>query len=259
MQSETQRVREEKPSQQPAQNVRQQTAIDESDPGIRDHKTFRAAVVIGLVTVGGLSLFLPDQEGDPTDDVMAMTPASIESPDEAQHALTGSEPPQTAPAYTAIDRKLDTLTGQVHRGFEALRTDGADVKHALSTLAKRFDETQAAIVELHQGNEALSQKIAESQTQLKTLAQAVKSLKVVKRQATAKKPRPVVSTPPFHIDAIDRWDDRTYVAVSQQGQVSFLKSGEQQSGWTVTQLDRLKGQVGFRGPAGQAYTVSLQR
>jgi predicted RNase H-like nuclease (RuvC/YqgF family) len=242
-----------------AQNVRQPAAIDEPNEVARDHKTFRAAVVIGLVTVGGLSLFLPGQEGRSTDDLMA--PASIESPEVAQHVSTDSASRQTDLAYTAIDRKLEMLTSQLHRGFEALRMDRADIKHALSTLAERFDETHAAIVELDQGNEALNTRLAESQTQLKTLAQAVQSLKVVKRQATAKKPRPVVSAPPFHIDAIDRWEDLTYVAVSQQGQLSFLKSGEQQSGWTVTHIDRLKGQVGFRGPAGQAYTytVSLPR
>jgi hypothetical protein len=64
----------------------------------------------------------------------------------------------------------------------------------------------------------------------------VRALKVVKRKPTAKhKPRPV-KTPPFHIDAIDVWDDMTYVAVSQKGHVSFLKTGEQQSGWTVMHI-----------------------
>jgi len=257
MESEAQKVHEDNSVQKPVQNVRQPAAIDEPNEVARDHKTFRAAVVIGLVTVGGLSLFLPGQEGRSTDDLMA--PASIESPKVAQHALTDSELTQTEPAYTAIDRKLDMLMGQIHREFEALRTDRPDVKHELLTLAKRFDETQAAIVELQQGNEALNTRLAESQTQLKTFGQVVQSLKVVKRQATAKKQRPVVSAPPFHIDAIDLWDDLTYVAVSQEGRTSFLKTGEQQSGWTVTHIDRLKGQVGFRGPAGQAYTVSLQR
>ena len=257
MQSETQKVHEDNSVPKTAQNVRQQAAIDEPNEVARDHKTFRAAVVIGLVTVGGLSLFLPGQEGRSTDDLMA--PASIESHEVAQHVSTDSASPQTDPTFTAIDRKLDMLTGELHRGLEALGTDRVGVKHALSTLAARFDETQAAIVELHQGNEALNTRLTESQTQLKTFGQVVQSLKVIKRQATAKKQRPVVSAPPFHIDAIDLWDDLTYVAVSQEGRTSFLKTGEQQSGWTVTHIDRLKGQVGFRGPAGQAYTVSLQR
>ena len=257
MQNETRKVREDESAEKSAQNVRPQAAIDKPNEVTHDHKTFRAAVVIGLVTVGGLSLFLPGQEGRSTDDLMA--PVPIESPEVAQHASTDSASPQTDPTFTAIDRKLDTLTGELHRGFEALGTDRADVKHALSTLAARFDETQAAIVELHHGNEALNTRLAESQTQLKTLGQAVHSLKAVKRQATARKPQHVVSAPPFHIEAIDLWDDLTYVAVSQKGQVFFLKAGEQQSGWTVTHIDRIKGQVGFRGPAGQAYTVSLQR
>jgi methyl-accepting chemotaxis protein len=259
MQSETQKVHEDNSVQKPAQNVRQQMAIDEPNEATRDYKAFLAAAAIGLASFGGLSPFLPDQEGESTNDLMVMVPTPIESHDVSKHASTDSELPQTEPAYAAINRKLDTLAGQLHRGFETLRTDRADVKHALSTLAVRFDETQGAIVELHQGNEALSSRLAETTAQLATLAQAVQSFKVIKRQATVKKSRPVVSAPPFQIDAIDLWDDMTYVAVSQKGRVSFLKAGEQQSGWTVTNIDRLKGQVGFRRPAGQAYAVSLQR
>lgn len=117
MESETQKVHEDNSVQKPVQNVRQPAAIDEPNEVARDHKTFRADVVIGLVTVGGLSLFLPSQEGRSTDDLMA--PASIESPEVAQHVSTDSASPQTDPTYTAIDRKLDMLAGELHRGLEA--------------------------------------------------------------------------------------------------------------------------------------------
>ena len=48
---------------------------------------------MGLVMVGGLSLFLPHKTGYPTYEVMA--PASLESLDLAQHASTDSERTQT--------------------------------------------------------------------------------------------------------------------------------------------------------------------
>ena len=58
-----------------------------------DAKTFRAAVVIGLVMVGALSLFLPDQEDRRPDDMVS--PVSVSSLDVAQHASTDSERTQT--------------------------------------------------------------------------------------------------------------------------------------------------------------------
>ena len=259
MQSETQKVREDKPAEKPAQTVRQQAAIDEPNEVAHDHKTFRVAVVIGLAMVGLLSLFLPGKKDGSADYSMVMMPAPVEIPDVAQQASTDSELPQTGPVYTEIDSKLETLTDQIHLGFETLQTDKVDLKHALSTLVARFDEFQAALVEHHQSHESLRSRQADTHTQLETLAQTVQSFKVVKQQATPKKSQRIVGTPPFQIVAIDLWDDLAYVAVSQKGQVTFLKTGEQQSGWIVTHIDRLQGQVGFRGPAGQAYTVSLQR
>ena len=127
-------------------------AIDEPNEVTRDYKAVLAAVAIGLASVGGLSLFLPDQEGGPTDDVMVMALAPVKTPDVVQHTSTDSDLPQTEPAHAAINHKLDTLTDQLHRELETLRTNKVDVKNALSTLVVRFDETQAAIVELHQGN-----------------------------------------------------------------------------------------------------------
>ena len=58
---------------------------------------------------------------------------------------------------------------------------------------------------------------------------------------------------------IDLWDDTVYVAISQSGQVTFLREGEHRSGWNVVHIDRAKGQVAFRGPAGQDYSASLRR
>ena len=93
MQSETQTVRKDSPAHQSVLKVRHQPVIGESISFADDYKTFRVAVVIGLVMVGGLSLFLPDQAGRPTYEAMA--PASLESLDLTQHASTDSERTQS--------------------------------------------------------------------------------------------------------------------------------------------------------------------
>ena len=174
MQSETQTVRKDSSAHQSALKVRHQSAIGEPISIADDYKTFRVAVVIGLVMVAGLSLFLPDQAAGPTYDVMSST--SLESLDLTQHASTDSE------------------------------------------------RTQTNIVEPHQGKETSGH--TEIQSQRATLAEVARSPEAVKRQARTRKVNPIVRTPSLQIDAM---------------------------------FDRLKSQVGFRGPAGQADAVSLLR
>jgi hypothetical protein len=115
------------------------------------------------------------------------------------------------------------------------------------------------ITDLGKNNQNLAQHMSESTRRLDTLSKAVQALTVAKRTPIAKKQPASATQPPFQIDAIDQWDDQTYVVVSQAGQVAFLKAGEQQSGWTLTHIDRLTGQVAFTGPAGTAYSISIAR
>jgi hypothetical protein len=116
-----------------------------------------------------------------------------------------------------------------------------------------------AITDLGNNNQNLAQRLSEATSRLETLTKAVQTLTVAKRKPIAEKQPASAIQPPFQIDAIDQWDDQTYVVVSQAGQVAFLKAGEQQSGWTLTHIDRLTGQVAFTGPAGTAYSVSVAR
>jgi hypothetical protein len=158
-----------------------------------------------------------------------------------------------------MSRKLVSISGRIDRGFEAQQTHSAVVTRELSAMAESLQPIKAAIADLGESHKALGRQIGEGTSQLNTVVKAVRALEVVKRKPAAKhKPRPV-KTPPFHIDAIDVWDDMTYVAVSQAGRAAFLKPGEQQSGWTVSRIDRLKGQVDLKGPVGQVHSVSLQR
>ena len=133
------------------------------------------------------------------------------------------------------------------------------VTAALAAMTEGIETIKAAMADLVEGNLDLGRRISDAASRLDTLAQEVRALKVLKRKPKVKhKPRPV-KIPPFHIDAIDVWDDMTYVAVSQAGRTAFLKAGEQQSGWTVSRIDHLKGQVDLKGPVGQVHSVSLQR
>ena len=96
MQSETQTVRKDILAHPLTLEVRHQSAIDATYLVADDAKTFRIAVVIGLVMVGGLSLFLPDQAGRPTYGEISLV--SLESLDPAQE----------------VKRALSILSERVH-------------------------------------------------------------------------------------------------------------------------------------------------
>lgn len=206
------------------------------------YKTVLAAVVIGILTITVLWVFVIRQEENPANATV------IKEPDTQMQEVTEAKDPK-------IDRRLVALSGQIDRGFKLQQTHSADVKRNLTVMAESLQSIKEAIADLGESNRELGRRISEATSQLDSLVKNIRALKVVKRKPAAKhKPRPV-KTPPFQLDAIDVWDDVTYVAVSQAGRAAFLKTGERQSGWTVTRIDRLKGQVDFQGPAGQVHSV----
>ncbi len=90
-------------------------------------------------------------------------------------------------------------------------------------MAESVRTVKVAVTDLAENNKELRQRLDEAISRLDILIKDVHKRKVVQRQPTAKpKPRPA-KRPPFHIDAIDVWDDVTYVAVSQSGRVAFLR------------------------------------
>ena len=129
----------------------------------------------------------------------------------------------------------------------------------LSGLANTVSAIHESVAVLRKGNEDLKQRIDAAQSRLQAIAKDVRGLKITANKQVAKKQKSAAAKPPFHIDAIDLWDEAVYVAISQDSRVTFLREGEQRSGWHVTHIDRAKGQVAFRGPAGQDYTASLRR
>jgi len=248
--------------QQPEQVIppEEKAKLDEAEgqptSGRVAYKSVLTAVVVGIIAIGGLSFFIVQQPGNPIDDARVPEPgtptqAVIESP-ESEVAIAEDKVEQ-------IDRRLTSLSGRIDRGFEAQLAHSADVKRSLASVAESVRAINVAVADLTKSNRALGQRIDAAISRLNTLIKETRKRKVAQRKPVARlKPRPA-KTPPFHVDAIDVWDDVTYVAISQAGRVAFLKSGEQQSGWTVARIDRLKGRVEFKGLVGQHYSVSLQR
>ena len=215
-----------------------------------------AAVVIGIFTISALWMFVICQEGSPVFEAPVTEPDVQVHEGTVEKALPAAK---TDPAVESIERRLVSLSGRIGQGFTSQQTHSSEVKRELTAMAEGIQAIKAAIADLGVSNQELGRSLSEATSLLDTLAMEIRSLKVVKRKPAARhKPRPV-KIPPFRIDAIDVWDDMTYVAVSQAGRMAFLKAGEQQSGWMVIHINRLKGQVDFQGPAGQLHSVSLQR
>jgi hypothetical protein len=220
------------------------------------YKTVLAAVVIGILTISSLWVVVIQQADNPANATV------VTDPDNQVHEDTAAKSFKIEPLedqYGIIDRKLVSLTGRIDRGFESQQTHNSQVKRDLTVMTESLQSIREAIAALGDSSQALGRHISKATSRLDALVKDVRALKNVKRKSESRhKPRPV-KQPPFQIDAIDIWDDLTYVAVSQVGQVAFLKPGEQQSGWTVTRIDQLTGQVDLKGPAGQVHSVSVQR
>jgi hypothetical protein len=222
------------------------------------YKSVLGAVVVGSLTISALWLFVIRPDGGLVLEVPVTESDKQGYEDTAAQVLPAAN---KEPSVESVDRKLASISSRIDRSFEVQQVHSTVVRHELTAMADGIQTIKAAITDLGESNKQLGRRISEASARLDTLAKEVRALKVVKRTPTAK-PKPKshpVKIPPFQIDAIDVWDDVTYVAVSQSGRVAFLKSGEQQSGWSVTHIDRLKGQVKFQGPAGQAHSISLQR
>ena len=236
------------------------------------HKTVLVAAVIGAVTIGvlltimfGFSIGTGESDYQAGVSESSFADAVTGIPDAASLMIEAAVEPFTPEISQAeqpqdlLHLTLDSCIGRVDQGFDALQAGQLVMKKELPAMGEGIRVIQDTIDDLRLGNELLSQRITEIQTKLKSIAKDVRGVKTSKKRSTAKKRKPVIKTPPFQIDAIDLWNDVIYVAVSHKGRAAFLKEGEQQSGWLVTQIDRLKGEVGFRGPAGQIHSVTVRR
>ncbi len=235
-------------------------------PARSSRKTILIAVVISVITIGTLAI-LRGQVDSPRKDATAVE-HSVAALDKAtvggigadiEGTTTDRNPQQTGGATEVIERSIESLSERISQWFNSLRADHSSVNHELSGLANSMSAIHESVAELRKGNEDLKQRIDAAQSRLQAIAKDVRGLKIAAKKQVSKQRKHAAGKPPFHIDAIDLWDDAVYVAVSQGGRVAFLREGEQRSGWNVTHIDRVKGRVGFRGPAGQDYSALLRR
>jgi len=220
------------------------------------YKSVLTAVVVGIVVISALSLSKIQRQEKPLDELQIQgsntpTREAINTPEREVGAAEDK--------VEQIDHRLTSLSGRIDRGFEAQVAHSADVKKSLGSMAEGVHAIKLAVADLTESNHALRQRIDESIARLNTFIKETQKSKAAQQKPVARPNPAPAKTPPFHVDAIDVWDDMTYVAISQAGRVAFLKSGEQQSGWTVAGIDRLKGRVEFKGPHGQNHSISLQR
>jgi hypothetical protein len=220
------------------------------------YKSVLVALVIGALTVGVQGLLVVGEESVPASKTSKPLAATQVEPEAMPGGMAHV---QTDQDMASINQTMTSLSDQLDRRFETLQAIVVEGRRTLSALAEQIQTMGVAIADLGNNNQNLVQRLSESTSRLDTLAKALQSLTVAKRKPIAEKQPASATQPPFQIDSIDQWDDQTYVVVSQAGQVAYLKEGEQQSGWTLTHIDRQTGQVEFTGPAGTAYSASVAR
>ncbi len=228
-------------------------------------KTILLAVVISVITIGSLAI-LRSQVDTPQKDATAVG-HSVTALKKTMVGSIGAEIDGTTPdrklqqtgsVTKVIERSIESLSERISQWFDSIKADHSSVKKELSGLANSMNAIHESVAELRKGKEDLKQRIDAAQSRLQIIARDVHAHKIAAKKQASKQRKRVAGKPPFHIDAIDLWDDAVYVAVSQDSHVAFLREGEQQSGWIVTNIDRIKGQVAFRGPVRQDYTVTLR-
>ncbi|MES9958702.1 MAG: hypothetical protein ABW086_16790 [Sedimenticola sp.] len=230
----------------------------ERQPGSRRqaYKSILAVVMIAIFVISALSVSKIQWQEQPLDEpqIQDSNPPTLEV-----LKTPGLEIGVDEDKVGQIDQRLTSLSVRIDRGFEAQLGHSTDVTKSLAAVAEAVRTIKVVVADLTESNHALRQRIDDAIARLNTLTKETQRRKVAQKKP-ATRPKPTsAKTPPFHIDAIDVWDDITYVAISQAGRVAFLQSGERRSGWTVTRIERLKGRVELKGPHGQNHSISLQR
>ncbi len=236
------------------QDATRAEVAEQPKPIRSSQKTIMVAVVVSVITIGTLVMWRGQVDG-----AAIAKPAVASLDDSATKAMAAETNPQIGDLPETIKRSIEGLSDRIHQWFDTMRAEHSSTNHDLSELTNSMSAIHESIAELRKGNKELKQRIADAQSQLQVISQNVRTLKITTKKKTATQRKQKASRPPFHIDAIDLWDDAVYVAVSNDGRVAFLREGEQQAGWQVAHIDRFNGQVALRGPEGQDYSASIRR
>jgi hypothetical protein len=222
-------------------------------------KTVLFAAVVGALTIAALVTLRGQTQR--ADDVSGAAKHTVPARDAGAANLRApnAEPSLTEDIAEAIVDRFEALSDRIEVRLEASAAERASMNQALADLTGGTRSLQASIAELENGRGSIERRIADTHVRLDGVARDVEGIKAPNQaRAATQRPR-TAGEPPFHVDAIDIWDDVLYVAVSQGGQAAFLRVGERQSGWEVTHIDRSKGEIVFRRPDGQTYTASVGR
>lgn len=235
---------------------------EQTKPQRSSRKTLLIAVIVSVITIGAL-VTLRGQSNALHSGAVTLDHETPALHDNATNpgginGVEGNSPLAARPSET-IMRAIEGVSDRINQWFESLRTEQASANRGLSSLSASMSEIHESIAELRKGSDELKQHIIEAQSKLQAIAQDVHGLKVATKKKTVVQHKQAARVPPFHVDAIDLWDAAVYVAISQNGRTAFLREGQQQSGWRVTHIDRLKEQITFLGPEGQDYSASLGR
>jgi hypothetical protein len=218
------------------------------------YKVVLSSVVIGIISVFVVWLSMAPQKGNSNIKSLVL-PTDIRT-DEVQktNSLKASRE-----EHELFNQLLESISSRIDGRALVQAENSALAKSEFQDLTESIKQIDEMMSELGESQKALIRQFSESISGLKSIAEDVHALKTSKQKTTTRKKPRLVKKPPFVIDAIDVWDDVGYVAVSQAGQVSFLKVGDQQSGWTLTDIDHIKGQVSFQSAGGNVFSTAVQR
>ena len=248
---------------QPDQSVSSDEEVNPEDAGVKPaarriaYKAVLAVVVISILIISALWMFVISREGNQAN--ASSVPELDMRVDEASVSNGMQLAAGIEDQIGKIDRSMASISDRIGQEFESQKNDSAAVKNQLSDMTQDIHAIKITIADQRKTSQELGRQINEAISRLNTFIHATRAPKAVKCKPSARQKNRSVKTPPFQIDAIDVWDDVTYVATSQAGRVAFLRTGEQQSGWKITHIDRLKGQADLQDPAGRVHSISLPR
>ena len=252
-------------SSSPEKDTAPESGAEHPRPVRSSRRTMLLAMVIAASTLGALA-FITGQVDGPWKMAIPVHPAVPLADAGSTNATGHKDAGATVKPVPALDGMFETikhgiedLSNRITEWFDSSKADHSAMNQALSDLAGSVSAINESLTELHKGNEELTQRVVKAQSRLEGIARDVRDLKTAGHRKAVTLAKRIASMPPFHIDAIDLWDDAVYVAVSQDGRTAFLREGEQQAGWQVMHIDRLKELVAFHGPDGQDYSASIGR
>ena len=184
-------------------------------------KTILIAVLVSVITIGTLVALRGQidslrNDTTPVEHSVAVIDKTTVSGTGADidEMFAGKDPQQTGGTFDVIERSIENLSERIGQWFESLSADHSSVNRELSGLVNSMSAIHESIAELRKGNEELKQRIDAAQSQLQAIAKDMSGLKIATKKPVAKQRKHVAGKPPFHIDAIDLWDDAVYVAIS---------------------------------------------